>query len=481
MLRPWQIHFRIDEREEKTVFLKLTNLISQEILSGRLVQGTMLPGSRSLSKELGINRKTVQAVYEELEAQGWLVTRPRKGTFVADILPEKQLQIDSVNERKVNDKPTIQEAALYPHNDGVPDPRLIPYELFSRAYRHALIKITQNQYMGYGNPQGMIELRQALQKMLSMERFMSVAEDEICIARGSQMGIFLASRALPNRQGVIVVEELYYPSAFKAFQSNGFQVVSVKLDKQGIVIEDLERILQEHSVAAIYTTPHHQYPTTVTMPMSRRLQLLELSKKWGFYIIEDDYDHEFHYDSRPMPPLASLPHSELVIHIGSLSKVFAPGIRLGYIVASASVIQSITEDILLIDRQGNNITELALADLMQRGEIKRHIRKMKKIYQLRRDHALTEFSRVFSGDVQIQPPAGGMALWVKFQKSFTKEQALKLDELNMDTEHKFRQDDSSNRCIRFGFAALSEKEITSLIEKLNEVLNKKTADSRSAV
>lgn len=477
MLRPWQIHFRIDEREEKTVFLKLTNLISQEILSGRLVQGTMLPGSRSLSKELGINRKTVQAVYEELEAQGWLVTRPRKGTFVADILPEKQLQIESVNERKVNDRPTIQEATLYPHNDGVPDPRLIPYELFSRAYRHALIKITQNQYMGYGNPQGMIELRQALQKMLSMERFMSVAEDEICIVRGSQMGIFLASRALPNRQGVIVVEELYYPSAFKAFQSNGFQVVSVKLDEQGIVIEDLERILQEHSVAAIYTTPHHQYPTTVTMPMSRRLQLLELSKKWGFYIIEDDYDHEFHYDSRPMPPLASLPHSELVIHVGSLSKVFAPGIRLGYIVASASVIQSITEDILLIDRQGNNITELALADLMQRGEIKRHIRKMKKIYQLRRDHALTEFSRIFSGDVQIQPPAGGMALWVKFQKSFTKEQALRLDELNMDTEHKFRQDDSSNRCIRFGFAALSEKEITSLIEKLNEVLNKRTADS----
>lgn len=477
MLRPWQIHFRIDEREEKTVFLKLTNLISQEILSGRLVQGTMLPGSRSLSKELGINRKTVQAVYEELEAQGWLVTRPRKGTFVADILPEKQLKIEPVNELKVNDPPTIQEVTLYPHNDGVPDPRLIPYELFSRAYRHALIKITQNQYMGYGTPQGMIELRQALQKMLSMERFMSVAEDEICIVRGSQMGIFLASRALPNRQGVIVVEELYYPSAFKAFQSNGFQVVSVKLDEQGIVIEDLERILQEHSVAAIYTTLHHQYPTTVTMPMSRRLQLLELSKKWGFYIIEDDYDHEFHYDSRPMPPLASLPHSELVIHVGSLSKVFAPGIRLGYIVASASVIQSITEDILLIDRQGNNITELALADLMQRGEIKRHIRKMKKIYQLRRDHALTEFSRVFSGDVQIQPPAGGMALWMKFQKSFTKEQALKLDELNMDTEHKFRQDDSSNRCIRFGFAALSEKEITSLIEKLNEVLNKRTADS----
>lgn len=470
MLRPWQVRFRIDEREEKTVFLKLTNLISQEILSGRLGQGTMLPGSRSLSKELGINRKTVQAVYEELEAQGWLVTRPRKGTFVADILPESSIEIEPAFEQIEQEKSLIQSTAVYPHNDGVPDPRLIPYELFSRAYRHALIKITQNQYMGYGDPRGMIELRQALRQMLSMERFMNVAADKICIVRGSQMGIFLASRALPNRQGVIVVEELYYPSAFKAFQSNGFQVVSVKLDEQGIVIEDLERILKEHSVAAIYTTPHHQYPTTVTMPMNRRLQLLELSKKWGFYIIEDDYDHEFHYDSRPMPPLASLPHSELVIHVGSLSKVFAPGIRLGYIVASPSIIQSITEDILLIDRQGNNITELALADLMQRGEIKRHIRKMKKIYQLRRDHALAEFKRIFVERIHIQPPAGGMALWVKFQKPFTRDQLIKLKELSIDTEHKFKQIESSNRCIRLGFAALSEKEITSLIETLNQVL-----------
>ncbi|QNX15644.1 PLP-dependent aminotransferase family protein [Acinetobacter seifertii] len=477
MLRPWQVHFRIDEREEKTIFLKLTNLISQEILSGRLGQGTMLPGSRSLSKELGINRKTVQAVYEELEAQGWLVTRPRKGTFVADILPESSIEIEPAFEQIEQEKSLIQSTAVYPHNDGVPDPRLIPYELFSRAYRHALIKITQNQYMGYGDPRGMIELRQALRQMLSMERFMNVAEDEICIVRGSQMGIFLASRALPNRQGVIVVEELYYPSAVKAFQSNGFQVVSVKLGEQGIVIEDLERILKEHSVAAIYTTPHHQYPTTVTMPMNRRLQLLELSKKWGFYIIEDDYDHEFHYDSRPMPPLASLPHSELVIHVGSLSKVFAPGIRLGYIVASSPVIQSITEDILLIDRQGNSITELALADLMQRGEIKRHIRKMKKIYQLRRDHALGEFQRIFAERVQIQRPAGGMALWAKFQKPFTQDQLIKIKELNIDTEHKFKQNESSNRCIRLGFAALSEKEITALIEKLNEILNKRTVNS----
>lgn len=102
---------------------------------------------------------------------------------------------------------------------------------------------------------------------------------------------------------------------------------------------------------------------------------------------------------------------------------------------------------------------------------------MKKIYQLRRDHALTEFQRVFAESVQIQPPAGGMALWVKFQKPFTQDQLIKLKELNIDTEHKFKQIGSSNCCIRLGFAALSEKEITCLIETLNEAFNKRTADS----
>ena len=194
----------------------------------------------------------------------------------------KKPQIEPRADRKVSDKPIIQQVAQQYITMVCQIRGLFLMNCF-RVYRHALIKITQNQYMGYGDPRGMAELRQALKQMLSMERFMNVAEDEICVVRGSQMGIFLASRALPNRQGVIVVEELYYPSAFKAFQSNGFQVVSVKLDDQGIVIEDLERILKEHSVAAIYTTPHHQYPTTVTMTMSRRLQLLELSKNGVFH------------------------------------------------------------------------------------------------------------------------------------------------------------------------------------------------------
>lgn len=476
MQQPWKMRLHLAERKEKTIFLKLANQIIQEILSGRLRQGTRLQGSRTLADELGINRKTVQSVYEDLEAQGWLVSKPRQGTYVSEHLPD--LKLDSLSAMMTSVQPhtesyNSQEAIK---NDGVPDTRLIPYELFSRAYRHALIKVTRQQNMGYGDPQGCLELRQALLNMLSMERFIQTTLEHICVVRGSQMGIFLAARVLAKQQRqrqVIVVEQWSYPPAVETFLSNHFQIIQVRLDQQGLNTDHLVRILENHAVAAVYTTPHHQYPTTVSMSMDRRLKLLELSKTFDFYIIEDDYDHEFHYDSRPIPPLISLPSADKVIHVGSLSKVFAPSLRVGYVVADLNIIQAMKQDILLIDKQGNAITELAIAELMQQGEIKRHTRKMRKIYQSRRDFAVMIFQQIFEDKVEITTPAGGMALWVKFNLPYQVEFAEALKQLYIDSEYQFGSvlhNISNYFHIRFGFAALSEEEIAHIVQMLYQAL-----------
>jgi GntR family transcriptional regulator/MocR family aminotransferase len=475
MQQPWKIRLHLEEREEKTIFLKLANQIIQEILSGRLVQGTRLPGSRTLSDELGINRKTVQSVYEDLEAQGWLISKPRQGTFVSEHLPDLTLKTEIAIPHLVVKTPvkaSIKEAVK---NDGIPDTRLIPYELFSRAYRHALINVTRQQIMGYGDPQGCLELRQALLNMLSMERFIQTQIEQICVVRGSQMGIFLAARVLAKQQQrkVIVVEAWSYPPAVETFLSNHFQIIQVRLDQHGLDTDHLVEILENYAVAAVYTTPHHQYPTTVSMSMDRRLKLLELSKTFDFYIIEDDYDHEFHYDSRPIPPLISLPSADKVIHIGSLSKVFAPSLRVGYVVADLDIIQAMKQDILLIDKQGNAITELAIAELMQQGEIKRHTRKMRKIYQSRRDFAVMTFQQIFKDEVEIATPAGGMALWVKFKLPYRLEFAEALKQLHIDSEYEFGsvvQGISDGFHIRFGFAALSEVEIEHIVQLLYQTL-----------
>lgn len=472
MQQSWEMRLHIAEREEKTIFLKLANQIIQEILSGRLKQGTRLQGSRTLADELGINRKTVQSVYEDLEAQGWLESKPRQGTFVSEHLPDLKFQPATAKAMPAlpATEPFTTQVAV--KNDGIPDTRLIPYELFSRAYRHALIQVTRQQIMGYGDPQGCLELRQALLNMLSMERFIHTTVQHICVVRGSQMGIFLTARILAKQQSqrqVIVVEQWSYPPAIETFLSNHFQIVRVRVDQHGLDTHHLTEILASCAVVAVYTTPHHQYPTTVSMTMDRRFKLLELSKRFNFYIIEDDYDHEFHYDSRPIPPLISLPNADKVIHIGSLSKVFAPSLRVGYVVADLDIIHAMKQDILLIDKQGNAITELAIAELMQQGEIKRHIRKMRKIYKSRRDYVVMKFQEIFQDKVGIITPAGGMALWVKFKLPYRLEFAEALKQLHIDSEYEFGSlfDSTSNSFyIRFGFAALSEVEMTHSVQRL---------------
>ncbi len=490
MLRPWEVQFWLEDSPGKTLHAKLLNTLTSDILGGRLATGSMLPGSRSLAKQLNVNRKTVQQVYEELEAQGWVVTKPRSGTFVSETLPELGLSqqnktlMNSTHNTKV---PSELVEMLYQNavssydeipisNDGTPDSRLIPYDLLARTYRRVCIQLSRHSHLGYGDPRGTIELRHAIQKMLTDDRFMHCSTEQVCIVRGSQMGIYLTSRILDPSQGVIIMEDLCYPPARAAFESNGFQVIKCKLDNKGLDINHLQDILSNHEVAAIYVTPHHQYPTTVCLPMARRLALLALSKTYKFAVIEDDYDHEFHYDANPVPPLASLPNAENVIHIGSMSKVFAPGLRLGYMVANDAFIERAAQEVVLIDRQGNTITEHVLSDLMTSGEVKRHIRKTRKQYEARRNFAASEFSRIFADKVSFKLPTGGMAIWVDISKLVNTKALTDLKNINQ-----LNQDSSLNTSytkehvapshIRFGFGAIDEKEITQSIEKLFLLLN----------
>ncbi|MEZ8303356.1 PLP-dependent aminotransferase family protein [Vibrio splendidus] len=484
MLRPWETQFWLEDSPGKTLHAKLLNTLTADIKDGRLVPGSMLPGSRSLAEQLGVNRKTVQLVYEELEVQGWLVTRPRSGTFVSETLPEQGLSpinkdlVSSTHKAKLPSElvEILYQNALSSYNDipatndGTPDSRLIPYELLARTYRRVCINLSRQSKLGYGDPRGSIELRDSVRKMLSGDRFMNCSTEQVCIVRGSQMGIYLASRVLDPNKGAIVMEELCYLPARAAFESNGFKVITCKLDQHGLDINHLQDILAKHTIAAIYVTPHHQYPTTVCLPMTRRLALLELSKSFKFAVLEDDYDHEFHYESNPIPPLVSLPHSENVVHIGSMSKVFAPGLRLGYIAADSQFIERAAQEIVLIDRQGNTLSEIVLSELMESGEVKRHIRKTRKQYETRRNFAAEEFKRIFGDKISFTLPTGGMAIWVDISALVNGKKLESLPGKDSTLSTLYTDDQIAPTHLRFGFGALSKTEITTSIEQLSEAL-----------
>ncbi|WP_262965710.1 MocR-like pyridoxine biosynthesis transcription factor PdxR [Methylobacter psychrophilus] len=461
------------------VYLQITQKIIIDIQLGRLPPSTMMPGSRKLADSLNINRKTIVQAYDELVAQGWLSTESRRGTFVSAKLPSSHIAENLCTETVTYTPSAVTEAPssqgnVIDFNDGIPDTRLIPFEVLSRAFRHALVISARANRLGYDDPKGILALRKAIAAMLNMERGLHVGVDHICMVRGSQMGIFLAARLLTRPNDCIVFERLTYPPAREAFKSCGANVLSVGQDEYGINVEELEQLCKQQTIRAVYVTPHHQFPTTVMMTAERRLKLLMLAEQYDFSIVEDDYDHEFHFLHHPVFPLASTDRAERVIYVGSLSKVLAPGLRIGYLVATAAFIERCAAEIMLIDRQGNSVTELAVTELMDAGEIKRHIRRTFKIYSERRATLEQLIHQELSSLVDFELPSGGLAFWLRLKKPITidnlAERAFS-QKVRILPGSLFTDDNEATQAIRLGFASLNKLELTEGIQRLKRVLS----------
>lgn len=434
MLRPWDFAITLSRNSKTAAFLQIAHAIIDEIKRGRLTPGTALPGSRELAEKMRINRKTVMQAYQELEAQGWVTSERTRGTFVSTRLPEVEAEsrsgkrppgnADRISFRLAGAPPSIPlilpEKNVLVFDDGAPDTRLVPVDALARAYRNALSLRIGRGRLGYGDPRGTEELRTALSAMLNIERGLTTKPGNICVTRGSQMAIYLAAKILVQPGDTVVMEELSYPPAREAFRRAGAEVVSVPLDDKGMVVDALEKICRKKRVRAVYVTPHHQFPTTVCMRPERRLRLLSLAPQFGFAIVEDDYDHEFHFTHQPMHPLASADMLGEVVYIGSLSKLLSPSLRLGYLVGPKPFIDRAGSEIMMIDRQGDPATEGAITELIDAGELRRHTRKVMRLYGERREAFAAMLQNQFNGRISFTVPDGGLAFWVHFDMDLDK-------------------------------------------------------------
>jgi GntR family transcriptional regulator/MocR family aminotransferase len=305
--------------------------------------------------------------------------------------------------------------------------------------------------------------------MLQSQRGLPVTADNICITRGSQNGIFLAAHVLVRPGDTVIVEALTYEPAVAAFRALGANVVAVSLDQDGIDVTEVERCCRRHSVRAVFVTPHHQFPTTVSLRPERRLRLLELARQFGYAIIEDDYDHEFHFESQPLLPMAGYGPGE-VVYVGSLSKLLLPALRIGYIAAPPGVIGAIAHMVSVIDGMGNTLTEDASAELIDSGELRRHARKVRQIYARRRANFAAEIDRAFGAMVDYRIPDGGLAFWLRFPGIDLDRMEARASQIGLRfaASRSFMARDDAPRGLRIGFASLNDGEAREALDALRE-------------
>lgn len=488
MLRPWDLNIEVVRGSHTPIHIQIAETIIDEIQRGRFLPGSVLPGTRELSNKLSINRKTVVQAYDELISKGWLTTESKRGTFVSSrvLMVNPQPKITKTSFIQVSPNKHRTPNALMPtlagshqtnkklatdiihFSDDIPDARLIPYQLFSRAMRHAVTTLTRNNKLYYNDPRGSNILREAVLNMLNMERGLSAELDNICIVRGSQMGLFLAARLLIEENDCVVMERLNNPIARETFKNCGASLLYVAHHQNGIDLDALESLCMNHPVRTIYVTPHHQIPSGAVMSLDNRKSLLKLAERYNFVIIEDDSGCQFNYAKDTLMPLASLDKSGRVIYIGSLSKILAPGFRVGYLVAPEEFIRHCASEITMIDRQGNTLVELAIAELLLTGEIKRHLSKSIKIYQERKTHLIQLIQSELGEFCTLAQSSTGLGVWLNLapyiQSDLLIQDAERL-KLKLHCADNYSERFAING-LRLNFAHLNTEEISIGIERL---------------
>ncbi len=369
----------------------LRTAIREAIQDGRLATGTRLPSSRRLATDLRVSRGVVADTYDQLTAEGYLDTQPRQAPLVAGVGAAPPLA----------DEPTRPSWAV-DFIATTPDVELFPRRAWIRATERAL-RDAPNEALDYGDHRGRIELRRALSGYLGRVRGVRIEPERMVITQGFTQGLDLVSRVLRARGATtIAFEAPSQPNGWATPEAVGLRVVGVPVDEEGVRTANLDEL----AAAAIVVTPAHQFPTGAVLAPERRADLVAWANRADPLIIEDDYDAEFRYDRNAIGAMQGLDPCR-VIHIGTASKTLAPGIRLGWMSLPDELIDEVRAAKAAQDSGSPSIGQLALAQLIDRGDYDRHVARARHIYRQRRDALMAALAQHLPG-VPVHGAAAGL-------------------------------------------------------------------------
>lgn len=479
---------QLDKNSSTPIYLQLSQQIINSIQRGVLNAGNRLPGTRMIANSLQLNRNTIVSVFDELQAQGWIEIIPNKGTFVlkqfdnpiikkpykTSIAIEKYPATTgySVSQSYTLDYVPTDYNTTYFLTDGTADLRLNRFKQLSYQYTASMNRKSTLRNLARFNDFGRLFFKEQLSNFLNQTRGLHISKDNILINRSSEMSIYLLSRIMIKENDKVVVAEWSNPTINMTFANAGAKMVTIPLDDEGIQIDQLHEYVKKHPIRLVYITPHHHYPTTVTLSAARRINLLQLAQKHNFIIIEDDYDYDFHYEKTAVLPIITADTTGMVIYTGTFGKSLAPSFQTSFIVAPENLIIELNKYQRMLDRQGDNIMEQALGEMIEEGNIHRHIKKSIKVYRSRRDTMCNQLDLHFGNSITYKKPTGGLAVWVEFNSSvplYKIAEVSKKHNLTIPKEILFQN--KKTTAIRIGFGHLNDEEIIKTIQILKQCVD----------
>jgi GntR family transcriptional regulator / MocR family aminotransferase len=449
----------------------------ESILTGRYRAGERVPSTRELAASLGVSRGTVSQAWDQLIAEGYLETAHGSGTFVCHELPDRQVIAPRTHRTGSADEVAIRlsrygagltedwrrvsrAGGVIRFSPGVPDRDHFPFALWRKLVGRHLRKLSPAVFNYIERSAGDERLRSEIAAYVTRLRAVRCSTEQVIIVSGSQQGLELCARLLIDLGDEVGFENPGYPGARRVFAANGARLLPLPIDRNGAVVRGLSR-----KVRAAYVTPSHQYPTGVSMSLARRLELIQWAADCGAVIVEDDYCSEYRYSGSPLPALQGLASGVAVIYLGTFSKVMFPGLRIGYVISPPSLVPFFRRAKWLADTQTPMLEQAALADFLREGHMERHIRRMRRLYGLRREALLSAFKRHFGNRAQVLGDAAGMHAMVRFDDEGIAQRAVRNGVELVSANSYYVAQPHGNEFI-FGFSALAERIIQEGIRRL---------------
>ncbi|OFD44763.1 PLP-dependent aminotransferase family protein [Bacillus mycoides] len=453
--------------ESKTpIYLQIYKYIKHEISQGTISVGTRLPSHRNLASQLNISRITVESAYQQLIAEGYVESKPKRGIFVAEVDIDIIQKSENIASHKT--KNTIEELYDYDCSQGLIDQTAFPITNWKRALHETLCQY-EDKLFSKEDPQGEFVLREHISKYLYHARGVHSSPDQIIIGAGTQPLLWLLLQLLGSKKEY-GIENPGFHRITAMIQSADLPIHPIPLDDKGIHIS----ALRESGANVAYVTPSHQFPLGIIMPLSRRLELLKWANDCGGYIIEDDYDGEFRYVGKPIPSLQGLDSKERVIYMGTFSKSFLPSLRMGYIVLPPHLLRAYKELGGMFKQTVSTLQQLAFATFIQKGDWERHINRIRTLYKRKYISLVKSVTDEMGAHIHILGEQSGLHIVLHVHNGMNEQelihaaakQRIKLYPLSTyDSIHNLRE----ASFVLLGFGSIPEDCIETVVKLLKRV------------